>query len=422
MKQKECWQENIPVAAGDPWRPVAHIKAPSNWMNDPNGPFYADGCYHLFYQFNPCGVQWGCMHWGHLRSCDLRYWEDLPIALVPEYDNDEEHVFSGCSLMTKSGKPVILYTSIGENRPPQIRGRRGAEDWSKFVPVKANPLLEITDHGSITVEEWRDPFVYEEGDRKFMVVGGGLHGRGCVFLYESSDPEALEWHYRGILFSYPEAMGSCRNVECPNFIRLSGDKWLLLISDAWHVQYFIGIFDAEKGTFSMEKSGLVDGGNFYASNLCRAADGKRWLLWGWACLAPERPSWCGVLNTVREIFLTEDGSLGQRPAREVYDWQSLSAIGQTIAVQASSPAKRFRIELVNVEDEQVCYGAEVDREQGILRDGKNSVGFAPTQQCTLELIADRTLVEIFVNDQGAISCWLDSVPPEKGYRWRIIPE
>ena len=61
-----------------------HVKAPGNWVNDPNGMIYYKGQYHLFYQHFPYAPRWGTMHWGHAVSTDLIHWEELPIALYPD--------------------------------------------------------------------------------------------------------------------------------------------------------------------------------------------------------------------------------------------------------------------------------------------------------------------------------------------------
>jgi hypothetical protein len=37
----------------DPYRPLYHFTGVESWINDPNGPIYHEGKYHLFYQFDP---------------------------------------------------------------------------------------------------------------------------------------------------------------------------------------------------------------------------------------------------------------------------------------------------------------------------------------------------------------------------------
>ena len=64
------------------YRPNFHFTPKKGWMNDPNGMFYKNGYYHLFYQYYPDSNVWGPMHWGHAISTDLITWTEKPIALA----------------------------------------------------------------------------------------------------------------------------------------------------------------------------------------------------------------------------------------------------------------------------------------------------------------------------------------------------
>src|SRR6202158_4014418 len=69
--------------ASDPLRPQYHLLPAHNWMNDPNGPIFFRGHYHMFYQYNPQAAVWGNMNWGHAASSDMIHWKHEPIALSP---------------------------------------------------------------------------------------------------------------------------------------------------------------------------------------------------------------------------------------------------------------------------------------------------------------------------------------------------
>ena len=72
--------------AADRLRPQYHLLPAANWMNDPNGPIFYRGRYHMFYQYNPNGAFWGSIHWGHATSPDMIHWQHEPVALAPTAD------------------------------------------------------------------------------------------------------------------------------------------------------------------------------------------------------------------------------------------------------------------------------------------------------------------------------------------------
>src|SRR3569623_1783532 len=103
--------------AHDPLRPEFHLMPQHNWMNDPNGPIWWKGQYHLFYQLNPHAAVWGDMHWGHAVSPDMIHWRHQPIALAPPPGGaDSEGCYSG-SAVVFDGKPIFIYTGV-QNAPP----------------------------------------------------------------------------------------------------------------------------------------------------------------------------------------------------------------------------------------------------------------------------------------------------------------
>src|SRR5581483_6837180 len=159
----------IAVAASDPARPVYHFHPPANWNNDPNGTIYYRGRHHLFYQFNPYGSVWGHMHWGHARSRDLVNWDHLPIALGPSEEKGEKHIYSGAAILAADGKPRLIYTSIGDRDPEQWLASPLDDDLLMWKKSDRNPILTTAAHGKLKVEDWRDPFMFKQGGRTYMV-------------------------------------------------------------------------------------------------------------------------------------------------------------------------------------------------------------------------------------------------------------
>ena len=96
----------------EPYRPQFHYTPGKNWMNDPNGPIFYKGQYHLFYQYNPEGNQWGNMSWGHAVSKDLVSWKEMPLAI--SFD-DQEAIFSGSVVNDKNNS-----SGLGTTKNPPL--------------------------------------------------------------------------------------------------------------------------------------------------------------------------------------------------------------------------------------------------------------------------------------------------------------
>jgi beta-fructofuranosidase len=322
-------------AQSDPAHPIFHVTAPAQWINDPNGPIYFRGRYHLFYQLHPFSDGNGPKYWGHVRSRDLAKWEPLSIALAPSAEAGESEVWSGCCTVNGHGKPMIFYTSIAAGKSAQTHAEQwaaiGDDDLLTWRKSADNPVLSEALHGERKIYDWRDPFIFRHKKRTFMVTGGNLNaakgGQAVVNIYEADNSDLLQWNYRGVLFQIPDPQA--RTAECPNFFQL-GDRWVLFVSPYGKVQYFVGDFDSETYRFHANSQGLLDvGPHFYAPNTMQVSDGRR-LVWGWVNGFPGGHGWNGCLTLPRLLSLSLDGKLRQSPAPElsrlrgkVVQWRNL---------------------------------------------------------------------------------------------------
>ncbi|MCC3373717.1 glycoside hydrolase family 32 protein [Cohnella sp. REN36] len=304
----------------DRYRPRYHFTSYRNWINDPNGPFVWNGEYHLFYQHNPSGKEWGDIHWGHAKSGDLVNWSRLPVALAPSRELGELHCYSGCAVPS-DGEITLFYTSVGEG---ERNASTGAQQWiassrdgTVWRKPSANPLLTEEIHGELRITEWRDPYVWKEpgGNEWHMLLGGTLEGRGCALIYHSAD--LGHWRFGGIYHRSEAAL-----CECPHLFRF-GDRALLLYSPNGPVQYVSGLWDAGGLTEELAR-GTVDYGGwegFYASTGFVDEGGRRILL-GWMPEGrgdgfPVPLEWTGALALPRLVDLKADGTLSVVPIPEI---------------------------------------------------------------------------------------------------------
>ncbi len=240
--------------AGEQWRPQSHYTPQKNWMNDPNGLVYYAGEYHMFYQYNPEGSDWGNMSWGHAVSKDLVHWEELGVA-IPH--TSQYGVFSGSAVIDTQntsglGSPdnpamVALWTraDVGGNQSQSLaystdKGRT----WNLYN--NGDPVLDI---GS---NEFRDPKVFwdETSGRWTMVVSHATEHR--ISFYSS--PDLIHWTEQS---SFGGEGITSAVWECPDFFPLPVEgssnetKWVLVVTVADSAQYFVGSWDGS--TFTPEE-------------------------------------------------------------------------------------------------------------------------------------------------------------------------
>jgi beta-fructofuranosidase len=335
-------QAATPRAQADPSHPVFHITSPAQWMNDPNGPVFYKGVYHLFYQLTPFSDESGVKYWGHVCSRDLVKWEHLPIAIAPSNDRGEDSAWSGCCTINGLGQPMIFYTSIGRGKSPFDQAAQwaalGDKDLIHWQKPPGNPVLPESVNAGTKIYDWRDPFVFHAGKKTFLVTGGHLarDRQADVNIYEAENAALTRWKYRGPLFQIPDAP----TVECPNFFQLDG-QWVLFVSPYGRVQYFIGDFDAATCRFTARTHGLVDyGSSFYAPNTMLVPDGRR-LVWGWVNGFPPGHGWNGCLSLPRQLSLSPDGQLRQIPAPQLAGLRGKKAAWRNVRLPAGGETFRL---------------------------------------------------------------------------------
>ena len=243
-----CWKEmkfsdTFDTTNREKFRPQYHHTPEYGWMNDPNGMFYKDGVWHLYYQYNPYGSQWENMTWGHSTSRDLIHWEALPAALEMDWLGS---IFSG-SCVTNGDEVVAFYTSAGHHQTQSMAvSKDGGRTFEKF---SGNPILTTSD-----IPDFRDPKVFWNEEAKVwnLILAAGQEMR----IYSSKDLK--EWKYES---SFGKEYGNHSGVwECPDLFEIKDEtlnikKWVLLCNinpggpfGGSATQYFIGQFDGHKFT------------------------------------------------------------------------------------------------------------------------------------------------------------------------------
>ena len=241
VKEFACWKEmkysnSFDTTNREKFRPSYHHTPLYGWMNDPNGMFYKDGVWHLYYQYNPYGSQWENMTWGHSTSRDLIHWEAQPLAIESDWLGA---IFSG-SCVTSGNEVVAFYTSAGQH---QVQSMAVSKDGGQtFEKYSGNPVL------TSDVPDFRDPkaFWNEEAKVWNLILAAGQEMR----IYSSNDLKA--WKYES---SFGKEYGNHGGVwECPDLFKIDG-KWVLLCNinpggpfGGSATQYFVGDFDSKKFT------------------------------------------------------------------------------------------------------------------------------------------------------------------------------
>ena len=242
-----CWKEikysdTFDTTNRERFRPVYHHTPVYGWMNDPNGMFYKDGVWHLYYQWNPYGSQWENMHWGHSTSKDLVHWQAEPMALEPDWLGS---IFSG-SCVTRGDEVVAMYTTAGHHQTQSIAFSN--DGGCTFQKYSGNPVL------TADAPDFRDPRPFWNEDIKAwnLILAVGQEMR----IYSSQN--LTDWTYES---AFGNEYGNHGGVwECPDLFEIKDEtlnikKWVLICNinpggpfGGSATQYFVGQFDGHKFT------------------------------------------------------------------------------------------------------------------------------------------------------------------------------
>ena len=281
-----CWKkmqfsDTFDTANREKYRPVYHHTPAWGWMNDPNGMFYKDGVWHLYFQYNPYGSQWENMTWGHSTSTDLMHWKFEGTPVQPDAWGT---IFSGSAVVDHNntagfgnGTVVAMYTSAGENQTQSLA--YSTDNGKTFTKYEGNPII------TSNTPDFRDPHMFWNEDIKKwnMILAEGQH----MNIYSSDDLKA--WKLES---QFGAEYGNHSGVwECPDLMKLrvrgtDKYKWMLICNinpggpfGGSATQYFVGDFDGKKFTCETapEVTRWMDyGKDHYATvTFDNAPDGRR---------------------------------------------------------------------------------------------------------------------------------------------------
>ncbi|XP_064965529.1 beta-fructofuranosidase 1-like [Musa acuminata AAA Group] len=353
------------------WQRTAfHFQPQKNWMNDPDGPTYYRGWYHLFYQYNPESAVWGNISWGHAVSRDLVHWLYLPLAMVPDRWYDANGVWTGSATTLPDGRLVMIYTGA-TMESVQVQNLAFPADPDDpllvhWVKSECNPV--IVPPSGIGLKDFRDPTTawFVPADSAWRVAIGSKndsqHHAGIVLVYRTTDFVSYEL-LPGVLHS----VTGTGMWECVDFYPVStesavgldttaasgpGVKHVLKASmdDNRHDYYAIGTYVAASNSWVPDDPendvgiGLrYDYGKYYASKTFYDPVKERRVLWGWIGETDSertdlRKGWASLQTVPRTVLFDQKtgSNLLQWPVEEVESLRLSNQEFSNISITAGS--------------------------------------------------------------------------------------
>lgn len=408
------------VPGSDTWysealRPQFHFSQAVGWNNDPNGLAYYSGEWHLFFQHNPAGWNWGNMTWGHAVSPDLVHWRQLPEAIFPRTMLRGD-AFSGGGLIDikntagwKTGTnavQVAFFTDTGAGESVAYSNDRGRH----FTFYEGNPVVK---------NNGRDPkviwYAYGPNDQPIDDAAKSLGGHWVMAVYDEPRdiPRGISFYTSVDLKAWVKQSHLPGFYECPEIFELPVDgdranqRWVVFAGDA---KYVIGSFDGRRFKPESADKHQVHWGKFYASQtFSDAPDGRR-IQMGWAQIAMPGMPFNQTFSFPLELTLhtTDDGirmfakpvkeiellhrKKDELPSQDLADGKTarLSVAGELFDVRATFDVGNAKRLGLDVGGNRIVYDAI-----------KQQLGEAPLKpvngRITLQILVDRPMIEICGN-------------------------
>jgi beta-fructofuranosidase len=431
-------QINGPWCVDDPQRPICHAQPPRAWTNEPHGLIHWGGQYHLFYQKNPDGPYWSRLNWGHMSSPDLLTWTEMPVALTPELPYDSKGCWSG-SVIDHDGKLTLVYTGVDEVKAGISIA--SSADGIHFTKYSGNPVIPSPPKPGDYLD-FRDPFIWREGEVYYLIVGSGVKDvGGTALLYRSKDLN--HWEYLKQLFT-GEQKTSGPFFEMPIFVK-EGDRHALIVSELpGRASYWVGSWKDEQFTpISSEPRHLELFNHLLSPTPWTEKDGSIVTM---GIIPDERPAnevwragWVHLYSLPRVLSIDESGAVWQRPhpsldrlckrvssvsAMKLEDGsvRVLSGITET-SLRLRATIKRGQSTSISLllrrspdgeEQTVVTYDWEqrrltLDRTRSSLdphvRRDREDTAYAPEQKDTIhfDVFADRSVLEVFIDGRASFA-------------------
>ena len=426
-KQEQPQPEEPQLGGGsydEQYRPQIHYTPAKNWVNDPNGMVYVDGTWHLFYQYNPQGNDWGNMSWGHATSTDLMHWKEQSVALTRDELGD---IFSGSCVIDKdntagfgAGAMVAIYTSASAAQQQSIA--YSTDGGKSFTRFEGNPVVKNDD------DNLRDPKVFWHAESKQWVMALAKGWKMGVEFYGSADLKT--WRHLSTFF-VPLPGRPSLQWECPDLIQM-GNKWVLLVSVnpggpilGSGTMYFVGQFDGTTFTAdALDYPLWLDYGMDNYAGVTWGNTGDRRVMIGWmnnwqyAGAVPCSP-WRSAFTLPRELKLTEvDGKplLCSTVVKEIDaiadSWEkttgSISAKSAYQLRLTLSLDRNSTITLANGSDEKFTIDVNASartltahRTSTSGRTSFNGAFSIPSMQAPLNVVGNSVTIDLFV-DQSSV--------------------